>query len=194
MIQENIITAGILFIDICTYPNICPVIQWSLETWSRSRESSRDLFLRVSVPVSKATGCREILNTAAIQLSKSSVIQRVFVCCIWKEETVKKERKNPRISKRFQLRSGDDIFIRHNPQSFKSRFSVWKLRVSVSRFLMKSRSRRFQFQVHPCREVNLFIVSRIIFRITKSKNGQKMRENRQAHILEVAVTFVWSVL
>jgi len=62
---------------------------WSLETWSRSRDSSRDPFLRVSVSkfsgldsVSKATSL-ETLNIAKKLFSKISTIQRFFVCCIF---------------------------------------------------------------------------------------------------------------
>jgi len=63
---------------------------WSLWTWSRARDSSRDPFLRVSVSkVSVSSRSRrlqvsvtilllETFNTAAIWHSKISVIQRAF--------------------------------------------------------------------------------------------------------------------
>jgi len=54
---------------------------WSLDTWSRSRDSSQYPFLRVSV--SKVSG-HETLNIAKKWFIKISKIQRFFVCCIFR--------------------------------------------------------------------------------------------------------------
>ena len=119
----------------------------SLETWSRSQESSREPILQVSisevsglVSVSKAIGLshkpivrRHTLNTTSIWLNKT-VIQRVFSLLYLQEETMKTGWKNVRNMKKINLASGDKILFekfRQNPQIMKSL-------VLVSEFLMKS--------------------------------------------------------
>ena len=71
---------------------------------------------KVSRLVSEATGL-ETLNIAKKRYSKISIIQRFYVCCICRKETIKTGRrnaKNPEISrnlKKVQLRSDDDKFL-----------------------------------------------------------------------------------
>jgi len=88
-------------------PCFCARQRWSLQTWSRPRDESRDPFLLVSVPkvsgldsVSIATG----LDTFIIAnkwYSKIYIIQLLFVCCICRWETTKRRRKNARNLKKF---------------------------------------------------------------------------------------------
>jgi len=116
---------------------------WSLEFWFRSRDESRDPFLQVSVSkvsglvsVSKSAGL-ETLNIAKKWYSKISIIQQILFVVFAGKKQPKPVRKNARSLKNIQLRS-NDIFlkIRQNAQILKSR-------VSVSGFLMRSRSRSF---------------------------------------------------
>jgi len=51
----------------------------TLQTWSRSRDESRDLFLRVLVT---SLFVLRLLILQKKWLSKTSIIQQVFVCCI----------------------------------------------------------------------------------------------------------------
>jgi len=61
---------------------------------------SRDSFLRVLV--SKVSGLMT-LNIIKKWLSKTSIIQRVFACCIFRLETTKTGRKNARNLKKFNF-------------------------------------------------------------------------------------------
>ena len=79
---------------------------WSPE---KSRDSSRDTFLRVSVSVSKVLGL-EILNATKKWFIKICIIQWLFVCCVCRQETTKTRRKKPEIWKKMQVRSYDNIF------------------------------------------------------------------------------------
>ena len=96
---------------------------WSLETWTRSRGSSRDSFLRVSV--SKATGL-ETLNIAKKRFIKISIIQRFFVGWICSKKLPKLVGKNARNVTKFKSEVMTTFFlkIRQNAQILKSRVSV----------------------------------------------------------------------
>ena len=99
--------------------------------------------------------CPETLNIAWICRTKTSVIQWVSSLLICKKETTKTGRKTVRKSKKIELGSGDDIFFktfRQTSQILKSGLSVLNLksRISLSEFLIKSRSRRFWSHIQHC--------------------------------------------
>jgi len=98
----------------------------------------RNIFFsdRVSrlVSVSKVSGL-ETLNFAKKWFIKISIIQRFFVCCICRKETTKTRRKNARNSKKFKSE------VMTFKKNFQHDAQILKSRVSVSGFLMKSRSR-----------------------------------------------------
>ena len=81
--------------------------------------------------------------------NKTSEIQRFFVFCICKQETTKTGRKNALDSNNFELRSGDDIFLKI-VRKISARFTNCQVlnlglefQVSVSDFCVKPRSESF---------------------------------------------------
>jgi len=139
---------------------------WSLETWSQSRDSCRDKFLRVLVSVSKVSGL-DTLHIAKKWFIKIFIIQRfLFVVFAGKKQS-EHFGKMPEIWKEKSSQKWWCFFsIRQNAQILESRVSVsnfksWVL-VPFSRFLTKSwsrleiltrsrpRSGRLRFRLHHC--------------------------------------------
>ena len=117
--------------------------------------------------------CFETWNTVTIWLSKTSVIQRFLSVVSEGKKQPKQLRKTPEIRKKFQLRSGDDIFLKFSAYS-----TIFKCRFSVSVCLIKSRSRsfnqvlvsKFRSRPHLCKRMRRHKFSGSIYLCTKPQN------------------------
>ena len=105
--------------------------QWSLETWSRSRDSSRDPFLRVSV--SEVSGLKT-LNIAMKCFIKISILQRFLFLYLQVRNNQNTSEKCLKFGK-----NSSQMWWRHLFFTFGKMHKFWSLGLGV--FLMKARSR-----------------------------------------------------
>jgi len=110
------------------------ILQWSsLETWSRSRDESRDRFLRVSVSVSNVPGL-ETLNIANVNGWLKFLYFNDFCLLYLKAWNFQNTSEK---CQRFEKNSRQEWW-RHFYNKFWQNAQILKCRFSVSEFLMKS--------------------------------------------------------